>query len=70
MLAGECQRGDDVVDGDAACHEPGPVLDHRVEEGAGVLVGGIAGFEELAAETVAKLVGGESGGGRGVGVHR
>src|SRR5207249_4090857 len=40
-VAGEGQRRDDVVDGDAAGDEPRPPLDYRVEQGAGVLVGGV-----------------------------
>ena len=57
-LAGEGERRDDVVGRRAARDERGRSLDHRVEERAGVLVGGIAGLVQAAAQAEAQLVGG------------
>ena len=56
-VAGERQRRDDVVDGEALDHEPRPAVDHRVEERAGVLVGGVTGLVHAAEQAEAQLVG-------------
>jgi hypothetical protein len=61
LLAGEGERGDDVVGGRAAGDQAGPALDHRVEQGAGVLVGGGPGLVQVAPQPEAELL---DGGGR------
>jgi hypothetical protein len=56
VLAGERERGDDVIDADAARDEPRPPPDHRVEERAGVLVSRVAGLVHAAEQTEAQFV--------------
>jgi hypothetical protein len=54
-LAGEGERGDHVVGTLAAGDRERPLLDHRVEQGAGVLVGGVAGLVRIAVEPQAQF---------------
>ena len=64
LLAGEGERGDDVVGRGALRDVARAHLDHGVEEGAGVLVGGGAGLVQAAAQPVTEDVGGGEGGDR------
>jgi hypothetical protein len=50
LLTGDIDRGGDVVGAGAAGDERGLAVDHRVEHRAGVVVAGVARFDEFTAE--------------------
>src|SRR5687768_15189539 len=56
LLAGERERGDDMVGSRTAGHEARPPLDHGFEQRAGLDVLWIAGFEQPAAQPEAQLL--------------